>query len=84
MNLVHDVCAHFTKKLISVVVYSVTHTVFFASKMVFLFACKILLMTGILNATKIHNIAEIKALKANKEIFLTYNFVQWTPVNSLS
>ena len=30
--------------------------------MVFLFACKILLMTGILNDTKIYNTAEIKAL----------------------
>ena len=50
---------------------------FFASKMVFLYACKILLMTVISNDTKIHNTAEIKPLKTNKEIFLTYNFVQW-------
>ena len=58
------------------VVYLVTHMAIFASKTVLLFAFKIFVITGILNDTKIHNIDEIKALKTNKEIFLTYNFVQ--------
>ena len=42
---------------------------------VFLFAYKILVITSILNDTKIHNTAEVKAHRTNKEIFLTYNFV---------
>ena len=64
------------KKPISVIAYLVTPKVIFASKMVFLFACKIVVFTGILNDTKNHNTAEIKAFKTIKEIFFTYNFVQ--------
>ena len=33
-------------------------------------------MTAILDYTKMHNTAEIKALTTNEEIFLTCNFVQ--------